>query len=388
MQLDLISERNLRASCKFGVAYEIEDLLVKYCNANLINPVPREIYKKAISNPSPLSKVTLKLLGKTIKNYRPVTVDASSESGPKVLGIVALNGSSLNLLDVIKNWRQQYDLVFAYVLDCWMLEAYPKFVNQLDQIFIPFPELQPSLQENLGCPVSVIPYAANNLWYSSASIPRSIDVVSYGRVANNYHQGLFNNFDANYPDLFYYEFGVGASVKDERFPKLDWGRNRFDYQNRMSLPRLLRRSKIALAFHNLYTKSVNEGNKHVINRAEHSFLTLRWFESSGAGCAMVGKHPSSSLSEKYMGWDDAFIELPDDVDEGISMIHSLLEDKYRLSSINQRNFLENLALNDWCYRFKTMLDILELPVPESLTENLKLLDQLYSSYKNEISYAR
>ncbi len=386
MKIDLITGRKLYASCKFGMSYEIEDLLVKYCNAKLIYPQPRRIYKSSISNSSLFSRFILKLMRETKGYFTPITVDKASESGPRVLGIVALTGADLFLASAIKNWRQHYDIVFAYVIDCWMYDTYPKFTQQFDHLFIPYPEFQHSLQERLLCPISVIPLAANNLRYGFPSISRSVDVISYGRTASNYDKTLFNDFDSNHPESFYYRFGVGTSAKVEKNPDLDWGQNRFDYQHRITLSRVLKRSKIALAFQNLYTRVVNEGSSHVINKASNSLLTLRWFECSGAGCAVVGKRPSSPLLEKFMGWEDATIELPDDVNAGIDMIHRFLKDKDRLAVINQRNYLQNVALNDWSYRFKAMLDILELPTPEPLSVTLGKLDQIYCSKKKELGF--
>lgn len=385
MYLDLITNRNLAANVGHGIVYEIEDLLVSLCSANLVYPIPRAIYKRATLKPSKFSEYTLKLINKTIGVYRPITVRPPARNGSKVLGLICLNGSDLFLLDAIKDWRRHYDIVFAYVMDCWLYESYPKFTSQLDHIFIPFPEEQESLAAHLHCPVSVVPYGANNLDYSSTTAPRSIDIVSYGRTANNYYQGLFSDFHRNHPELLVYQFGVGAFPTSQVFPKTEWGERRFDFQNRVMLPRILRRSKIALAFENLYTTRVNSNaNRHMIHRAQHSYLAFRWFECSGAGCAVVGKHPHGSLLEQYMGWEDATIELPDDVDEGIAMIHALLEDTEKLAAIHRRNYLENLARNDWRHRFKAIFDILELPIPDPLAASLKVLDSLYASGYHQI----
>jgi hypothetical protein len=91
----------------------------------------------------------------------------------------------------------------------------------------------------------------------------------------------------------------------------------------------------------------------------------------------VGKRPQTPLYEELFPWENATIELPDDVETGIEFIEELLKNKPLLETIHKRNYLESLARNDWRHRLKQMFEILEIPLPQPLKADLEKLNQLY-----------
>jgi hypothetical protein len=83
-----------------------------------------------------------------------------------------------------------------------------------------------------------------------------------------------------------------------------------------------------------------------------------------------------------LGWEDSTIELPDDPCEGVELIKDLVKDKERLSAIHRRNYLETLIRNDWRLRMKSMLEILKLPIPAKLGEQVGQIHNLYIEKSN------
>lgn len=63
-----------------------------------------------------------------------------------VLIIIALNGGDIKRLSSIPGWRQQFDMVAAYIFDAWGFECYPKYASKLDNVFMPMPEIVESLR--------------------------------------------------------------------------------------------------------------------------------------------------------------------------------------------------------------------------------------------------
>jgi Glycosyl transferases group 1 len=102
----------------------------------------------------------------------------------------------------------------------------------------------------------------------------------------------------------------------------------------------------------------------------HPFVTLRWFQCGAAGCAIVGKRPTTPLADELLAWEDATIELPDDPQACLEFVEALLQDWNRLNRIHTRNYLENLARHDWRLRIKDVFEILKLPLPLPLVEQL------------------
>ncbi len=137
----------------------------------------------------------------------------------------------------------------------------------------------------------------------------------------------------------------------------------------MLLFKILRRTKIALAFDTMYPG---------MRQFPYSFVTLRWFECGGAGCAILGKRPTAPVADELLCWEDATIELPDDAQASVEFIEELWQDKPRLEATHKRNYAENLARHDWRLRIKLALDCLGVPLPARLVEELSQLKALHA----------
>jgi len=129
---------------------------------------------------------------------------------------------------------------------------------------------------------------------------------------------------------------------------------------------VLRRSKILLTFDTQFQSE---------RKFPYSFVTLRWFDGAGAGCALVGKRPTTPLVDELLNWPDSTIELPDSPSESIPVIQALLADVDRLHSIHRRNHYQALQQHDWRWRFKQLWTDSELPTPNPLTMALEQLTQ-------------
>lgn len=384
MQLYIISNRHIVASPPHAMVYELEDLFVNLCDAKILLPQARKLHKWAIKNRSYLSRNLSRIVKRTIGGFQ--TVDSTSlpnSNDFNILLVIGLNGVALDVISSIPDLRKHFDMILSYVYDCWSgFSDYCNYSSIVDHLFVPFPELQENLQTRLKIPVSVIPYGADVLDQGSDQIDRSIDVMSFGRIPPVYYQMLFDNFDYAGSGLFYFH---QPYVGEEHFPATPYGTKRFDYQNRAILRKMLRRSKITLAFDNIYTAKLGSTNKLTsIHQLSQSVLASRWFEGTSAGCVVVGKRPSSLLVQKYLGWEDATIELPDDPYDGMTVITNLIKDKERLLAIHRRNYLENLIKNDWRLRIKLMLETLDLPIPVKLRDGVDEIKKLYAE-KTEIN---
>lgn len=377
--LHLLTARHRMASPQYYLLSEIENILVDCAEAHLVAPAPRPSYQWLATASPPLAAPLQKAMRRSIGLFHPVPEAAlpKVQGEPTVLMVIGLNGSDLEALAAIPDWRQRYDLVVAYVFDCWVLEALPRLARQIDHLFIPFPEMQGTLATHLGIPVSPLPFGADVLGRGAGRSDRPVDVLSYGRNPLGYHQALLSQLGQSGSGQLYYPY---PSARVERFPTVPYGPQRFDYQHSLLLGKLLRRSKAALAFSNRYTAQVESTiTAHVTHRLGLPIVGYRWFEISAAGCAVLGKRPESSVIGDYLGWEDATIELPDDPQAGVEMICHLLADTKRMAAIHRRNYRENLIRNDWRHRFRAMFEQLGLPIPVKLRAQLDQLQQRYEA---------
>ncbi|NJN31617.1 MAG: glycosyltransferase family 1 protein [Synechococcales cyanobacterium RM1_1_8] len=383
MALYLLSSRHLEAFPQMTIVYDLENIMVETCGAQLLMPKPRGIKCWDLRRRSHLSKFAGRIARKTIGEYHPIQLDQSLEQTthqpekkePRVLMIMALNGNGLELLSALPRWRQDFDLVVAYVIDCWMLETLPAATQQLDHLFIPYPALKSQVQACCKPTVSVLPLGFDVLNHGRGVGLRSIDVMSYGRTPALYHRQLMELAAGSPRELSYYRQILEAG---EILPTQQYGLFRHDYQHRLQLNQMLRHSKIVLAFENLYTTRLSQQpGSHITQRLQDSIVTTRWFEGTACGCVLVGKRPQSSVMHDYLGWPDSSLELPDDAVEGVAFLRKILGQPKRLQTISQRNYSQSLRFNDWRLRLRSLFEQISLPVPPGLKISLEQLEHCY-----------
>ncbi|TVQ41743.1 MAG: glycosyltransferase family 1 protein [Gloeocapsa sp. DLM2.Bin57] len=362
----LLSCRGLVSSVSYDSLFELEDLMVSLLQGTLIIPTLKKELKFLINS---IDSKTKKVFNKTFGLYNIEQFPISQTETPNILFMIDVAGSCFELLSSIKNWRKKFDIVVAYISDSWLLLKYQKkYLELIDYLFVPQPEVREDIERGLGKKVFLLPFACDTLAHGSADLNRFIDVINFGRNNPDYHKILSEKFAReSESNRFYYDVIARANQK---YPEIVSYRERIDYQYRKQLFYLLRHSKLALLFDNPYTKQKR--------KIPYSYLTVRWFEASASGCAIVGKRPTTSLYNELFPWENATIELPDDPQEGIEFIENLLEDESRLHTMHKRNYLENLIRNDWRHRIKYMLEVINIPLPNSLVQDLDKLQRIYS----------
>jgi hypothetical protein len=373
--IQLLTSRQLVSAPFYGMCFELEDILAADCAAQLLHPEPHHLYKRSQQFKWAASGPASRLISKSTGMFRQLPEEQllGANDDLNVLIVVAMNGRDLQTLRAIPQWRQRYDRVFAFIFDCWVLEAFPQeMTSQFDHLFVPFPEMRSPLADRFGIPVTVLPFGVDVRHHGSPQVERPIDITNYGRCSKAYCDAISRVFNEPGSERQNY---LHPQMPLERFPTLPYGPERKDYQHKQRLGEMLRRSKSALAFSNVYTAKIQSTMQHhVAHRITTPILGYRWFEISAAGCAVLGKRPESPVTDEYLGWEDATIELPDDPSEGMEFIQDFLADKPRLEAIHHRNYYENLARNDWRHRIKVMFETLSIPLPEPLQQQLAAID--------------
>ncbi|WP_193909758.1 glycosyltransferase [Vasconcelosia minhoensis] len=324
-------------------------------------------------------------MGRIGGSFYPTHIEPSPQDC-NILLMMDTSANALKKVASIANWRQKFDIVAAYVEDCWLLDSFPHAVKQFDRLFIPHVEFQSQLEQQLNIPVSVLPCAFDVLTHGAGIKPRTVDVFSYGRTPRNYYLELQSILNAAGSGCFYYH---QTFDQKELFPKLTYCSERFDYLHRLQLKKLLKRSKLTLAFDFSYTvprAALHESMKfHPSHKCGQSVLNRRWFEGAAAGTVLVGKRPQTEMMSQYFDWEDATIELPDQPAEGAELIQDLLSDRERLEAVSQRNYVQSLAKNDWRLRIRDMLKQLDIPLPSGLELELEQLQRKIHSLRPSLA---
>jgi hypothetical protein len=364
MSIYVLSNRGLNSSVSNDPLFALEDLLVQTCDGQLLIPTPREITRWLHERRRHSAPLLKKIIRRTKGFYNPLDDFPRSPDKPNVLVAIVQHGANLEILSSIPNWRERFDLVVAYVFDAWAPEIYPQYARQIDHLFVPMPEIIDTLQNYFGIPVSLLPFGADVLTHSSGSLNRPFDLMSYGRIPREFDRKFAEKFNQPDSERIYYR---STPRRSEDFPKASY-EDRRDREDTMLLFHILRRTKLALAFDTMYPG---------MREFPHSFVTLRWFDCTATGCAVIGKRPTTPLADELLCWEDSTIELPDDPQESIEFIEELLKDTPRLNAIHKRNYTESLARHDWRLRIKNMFEVLDLPLPDRLVDELSQLKKIH-----------
>ncbi|WP_373536452.1 glycosyltransferase [Microcoleus sp.] len=364
MNIFILSSRGLSSSVFWDTVFELENILVRTCNAKLLIPSGQDLLKWSSELPPLANRIVRKAIKSTTGFYKLASFPELSNKS-NVLLTIGISGSDLELLSSIPKWRQRFDLVIGYVFDSWNPNIYSKNVYHLDHLFVALPEVIDELQQHFNIPVSLIPFGADVLGQGSCQVKRSIDLTSFGRIPEQYHKAFFNKFNQPGSEKIYYRSTPRNQVK---FPKLPYEK-RQDEEDTLLLFHILRNSKITLAFDTIYPG---------MRKFPYSFITLRWFYGAATGGAIVGKRPTTPLYDELLNWEDATIELPDNPQKSVELIEELLQDTQRLQSIYKRNYVESLARHDWRYRIQSMLEKVQIPLPHLLGEELLQLKMLHN----------
>jgi hypothetical protein len=370
------SSRRLFASPAWSSTFELEDLLVDYCDAKLLCPQAKSLYQYSQIHSGYISKIAGKISRVLNNSFQSIDDIHIPDNELNALFCIEMSPSTLEKVDAISGWRERFDLVVAYIEDCWLLASFPDLVRQFDHLLIPYDEFRAELESYLDIPVSVLPYGFDVLDWGAGDTSRTIDVASFGRIPKNYYLELTRRFNSKESNFIYYHQVPESTV---RFPTQTYTPARFDYLHRVQLKKLLQRSRINLAFDFDYTLRQeplgSSMKKHPSYKCGKSLLTRRWFESASMGSAVVGTRPKSEMMKTYFGWQDSTIELPDNEVAGVSLIHNLLSDRAYLNTIHHRNYIESLSTNDWRLRIRDMFKLLNLDLPDRMGGELRRLEE-------------
>lgn len=347
---------------------EFEDVLVECCQGTLIEPEYSD------------SKFGLQKIWEKFFHVTKIALDKpTSTSNKQVLIIVALTVVDCQFLNYMpQNWRKRFDIVVAYIFDAAIpklnyIEKYKiansrlgKSVKLLDYFFIPMTGSIQELTETFKVPVVALPMAADVSKFGSNNHNRWIDVMGYGRQFAPHSQILEDTYNKLESKRIYYHTNHLSIQKINNF-----------YEHRRMFWKLLNNSHIALAYDVLTTPS---------ERFIFSFVSQRWFECLAAGCMIIGRRPVCPEMNDLFNWEDATIEVPEDANSLIPFVEDLLNDKERLQSVCNRNYLNALGRHDWRYRIADMLNHLGLEQPIPLQRSLGNLQEKYETIKKSLNY--
>lgn len=315
-----------------------------------------------------LEDVMVQSLGGTLVRTSDLTRLKNKTTAPSFLFISGIAMYDIiELLTLAQDYLDGFDGIYAYVFDsiittedlnkaAWkksISKSY-RLAKKITRLFVPVKHSVAEFQSCYQIPVSYLPLASDVLQFGDASKHKFIDVNGYGRQDIMCSELLSNAYNRRGSNRIYYHTDhMSISGVPEHY-----AHRRFFWQ-------ILRGSKIALAFDALAAN--NNG------RFTFSFVGQRWFESTAAGCVIVGKRPTCPEMNELFPLENSTIELPDDERHMLPFIEALLKEPEKLALIGKNNYLHALTANDWRHRISDMLTHIPISPPEQLSLEIEVL---------------
>lgn len=253
----------------------------------------------------------------------------------------------LALLDAMKDWRRKSRYAICR-LDELDVEELPRLrrrlrvLEQFDLVYCSEYYTAEKLREELKNPeVMYLPPGVDTLGLAPVLEPssRPIDVTNLGSIADATHKGLLE-YAKQIDGFYFYDTLKG------RFEARSPSEHRLRYAN------TLKRSKYFMCY---FAKMRREGPPGQLE------FGPRYSEGIASGCVLLGSWKSTPAFEKYLGWEDAVIEMPFDCPNPSEILRSLDSQADRLREISIRNVRRALEDHDHVHLWSAVVDRLGLP---------------------------
>jgi hypothetical protein len=273
------------------------------------------------------------------------------------------------VVNSIRNWDQKCKVSVCWVDEIWLsgLEKNRRLcehiLSRFDFIFTGCHQSVKRLEEIVGKPCRYMPPGVDMLKFIPGNPPpkRDIDFLSMGRRPQLLHQKLLCLKESK-PISYMYDSTSSSSLYVENY-----------LLHRDKLRDLLKRSRYLIVFPSKF--DVPNQTK---GQVEFGF---RFFEGAAAGVILVGEVPNSPVFRKLFYWVDAVIELPEETEDLYRLLESLDNDKERIESARNNNIYHCLMEHDWVYRWRGLLEIVNLKPSPKLIERELALKELAGCYK-------
>ncbi|MBD3880469.1 glycosyltransferase family 1 protein [Phormidium tenue FACHB-886] len=348
----------------WSVSYSLEETIAATCDATFIYPLINDKIKLSKGLEIADSAFLRRYRHRLFKSWFSIDELPKLGKGKNVLLVVGLQPHFLLSMHALGEQLNQFDVKIGYILDGFDPRHLDRSVTgHLDHLFVISSEIADEVNRTGAVPTSFLPLATNALKNGSRNSNRWIDIIAYGRGNVDLHRTLQTHFNQQEGSpqengrVYFHSTFSKAEVENQS-------------EHITLLSKMLSRSKISLCFEASSTPRF----------MGYSPILYRWFEAWAAGCTVVGKKPFGKGTAELMDWQNSAIDIPDSPAEWIPFFEDLLNDSESLALNAQRNYRECLLRHDWRYRLQDMFNMLDLPLPDKLGEEIiQLRKKAYES---------
>jgi hypothetical protein len=338
---------------------EFEDLISELDDVELVAPEPTVRGQGLFARQA--ARVAQRLANVEL-SFQPRVTRTTLDREYELFAYYAAQPRDLELLDAIPNWRRSCKKAVCIVDEFWV-EHFADDARRLerlsnfDLIAVMFRGTVEPLQKVTGVPCIWVPAAVDTLRFFPGIVPpaRSIDVYAMGRRSETSHEALLAQATShNWTYLF--DSIDPVHVRDGL------------QSHRKQLAELVKRTRYFLA-----NMAKVDAPRH---RGSQEEIGFRSFEGAAGGAVLLGHTPATPSLDELFDWPDAHVHVAFGSRDIADVIHQLDADPERVNTIRRNNVVNSLRRHDWAYRWKTVLDKLQIAARPRLGKRLDTLRDL------------
>jgi hypothetical protein len=347
----LFSGRNLFKHVSFCQRYEFEDMIAGVDNIDFV--APRRSVERSEGR-------AVRFIKKRILGYNDPLIDGEIRVNKEYdLFFAVVRPGDIKYLRSIKGLHEKCRKLVCLFDELWP-DDIPRlsredfeFIRSFDYIFSTHASGANAAKQLIQRPSQFVPAGVDGLGFCPypARPSRSIDVLSMGRCPAGIHQALLA---CSEQDRMFYVYDT-ASVYTVVDPK----------EQRHLLRNTIKRSRYFIA----YPAKFNE-------EMSHFEMGNRYFEGAAGGAILLGQGGANIPFERFFDWPDAVFSTPVDGSQIAELIADLDGQPERLARIRRDNVVNVLLRHDWVYRWRQILETVDLPVLHGILEREERLKQL------------
>ena len=361
----IYSQRNLTKHVSRCVNYEFEDLICEIDDADLISPSFYRINQ--------IKQIVRKCENKlNLTCYlKPNINRVHLKKNYDLFFALCQSPYDLLSLNAVDEWKKHCRISVCWIDEIWtakldIFKKYLPILSKFDYVILICSESFHSVQDVVNCHCSCLPAGVDAnchcfclpagvdaIRFSPYPNPpfRCIDVYNMGRKSYVTHQSLLKMAEQK---KIFYIFDTISQMDTDVYK-----------EHRSLVSNIAKRSRYFIA---------NYGKINDINQTQgQAELGYRFFEGAASGTVMIGEAPDTDAFRKHFDWPDAVIHVPFDEPNISEFLADLDSQPERLENIRRNNVIQSLLRHDWVYRWKAVLEIVDLkPLPALIDRENKL----------------
>ncbi len=358
-RLLIFSLRNINKELFRCCDYEYEDVINK--------SDPADLYLPELRHKSPLVALLSQSLSRKSPSipWNPSFVFPKIEKNYDIFFAMLMFTYDLEVLLRMPDWRSKTGYSICYIDESFVksFQDYPfylRVLNRFDCLVINCSETKTFIEENLDIKVQVVSSGIDAArFFPGVPAPsRPIDIFGLGRRDAKVHEE-FKKLEAEDEWLYAFDTGMPGLCYDPP-------------EHRENLATRMSRSKFFV---------VNPSKFDVpSDTAGQEEIGFRYFEGSAAGAVLVGRIPKNPNFKNHFPWEDAVLEMPEDISQTMDFMRDLRSDEDRMARMRFNNVKGSLGGHDFVYRWEDMLNGCGLEIPDSVLARKNLLQELKSKW--------